>query len=519
MLEIRGLHKSYGAPVLTGIDLDIRAGEVHALLGANGAGKSTLARIVCGLDGPDAGSMRLRGERYAPASKREAERAGVHVVHQELRALDTLSVAENIFLDRLPHRWGLVNRRALHADARAALELVGLTDLDPATALGQLGVGRRQLVEIAGALARPCRLLILDEPTASLSSPEIDTLFAHLDRLRAEGVGLVYISHRMGEIRRIADRVTVLRDGRVVAMRSSAELSADDAVRLMVGGEWSVMTTSADPSTSLGMTTSAAGPRAGRPVGKVMLRVEDLHAGDRVRGVSFEVRRGEILGLSGLVGSGRTELLRAVYGADRAEHGRVMVGDPLVHVHIEGPRDAVRAGIGLIPEDRKAHGLLLARPVRLNTTLGRLTTVARRSGWIDATAERRLAIDLCDRLGVRRTSVEQPVAELSGGNQQKVVIARWLARDCDVLLFDEPTRGIDVAARETVYRLLEELASAGKALVVASSEVEELVTLCDRIAVLSAGRLAAVFERGDWTQERIMAAAFSGHLSSDGRVA
>ena len=497
LLQIRGLHKRYAAPVLLDVDLALQPGEVHALVGANGAGKSTLARIVSGLTAPNAGAMRLEGRPYAPRSKAEAERAGVQMVMQELSLVGTLSVAENLFIDRLPRRLGFVDYARLHAMAREALAAVGLDAIDPAMPVSRLGVGQQQLVEIAAALARPCRLLLLDEPTAALTDPEIDLLFAHIRRLKAEGVGVIYVSHRMEELRRITDRVTVLRDGRVVETQPTADLPLDRIVELMVGREL--------------VEQVDLGERA---VGPVALRVEGLRRGDAVRDVSFEVRRGENLGLAGLVGSGRTETVRALFGADRPDAGRVFLGDDPAPVAITEPRDAVRAGIGMIPEDRKQQGLLLTQPVRVNATLARLDAVTRR-GWIDPARERATAERLSRDLAVQSASVEQPVLELSGGNQQKVVLGRWLLRDSDVLLFDEPTRGIDVGAKQTVYRLLGELAARGKALVVVSSELRELMAVCDRIAVMSDGALVATFARGDWTEDRIMAAALSGYLHRD----
>ena len=495
LLQIRGLHKRYAVPALIDFSLDLHAGEVHALIGANGAGKSTLARVVSGLASADAGEMRLDGAVFAPATKVEAERAGVHIVQQELTLLPTLSVAENLFLNRLPRRrLGLIDYRRLHREAVTALHAVGLDAIDPRAPAGDLGIGRQQLVAIAAALAQPCRILILDEPTAALTDAEIEILFTHVARLRRESVAIVYVSHRMDEIRRIADRVSVLRDGRLVETGSAAELSVERAIQLMVGRD----------------TLAAAGTR--RNVGEVALEVQGLRRGPLVRDISFVVRHGEILGIAGLVGSGRTELLRAIHGADRPEAGRVLVdGVPLA---ARQPRDAVRAGIGFVPEDRQRQGLLAPQPVRVNMTLARLRAVTRRGLWIDRRRERKTAADLQQLLDVRCASVEQPIAELSGGNQQKALIARWMLRDCRVLLFDEPTRGIDVHARQTVYGLMGELAARGKAVVVVSSELEELLAICDRIAVLSAGRLVSTFGRGDWSQDRILAAAFSGHATS-----
>jgi len=493
LLQVTRLQKSYNVPVLVDFSFAVEHGEVHALVGSNGAGKSTFARILSGLAARDGGEIELEGRPYTPNSKREAERAGVIIVLQELNVIGTMSIAENIFLNRLPRRNGFLRFASLHEEARKALARVGLGEVDPSTPAGFLGVGQQQLVEIAGALSQNCRLFILDEPTAALTDPEIERLFGNIRRLQKDGVGIIYISHRMDEIRRIADRITIMRDGRAVATYNASEATPAELVRKMVGHDLPERKTAVE-----------------RPMEEVALRVRNLRAGERVRGVSFEVRRGEILGIAGLIGSGRTETLRAIFGADAKESGEILVGgQPVV---ILNPSDALRAGIGLVPEDRKRDGLLLPQSIRVNTTLSTIARHAHKGGWLDASAETKTTDSFCARLQVCCTSTEQPVSELSGGNQQKVVIARWLARDCRILLFDEPTRGIDVAAKDVIYQLLRDLAGESKAIVVVSSELIELMALCDRILVLSHGQIKGEFTPDDWTQEKITRAAFSGYL-------
>jgi ribose transport system ATP-binding protein len=499
LLTATGIDKAFpGVQALAHVDFDLRAGEVHALVGENGAGKSTLTRILAGVEAPDGGGMRLADRPYSPRSRTDAERQGVRMVMQELNLIGNLTVAENVFLERLPQRFGFIRYARLHQAAREAMEKVGLADVDPSTPVRTLGVGRQQMVEIAAGLSRRCRVLALDEPTASLTASEVELLFTQVRRLKAEGVGIIYISHRIEEVLSIADRVTILRDGKVVGTQATKEVDPDTVIRMMVGRD-----------------LGHEGPAPGGERGALALRVAGLCRGDKVKDVSFEAYRGEILGGAGLMGSGRTETMRAIFGADPPEAGAVYLHGSRKPARIRTPSDAVRQGIALLTEDRKEQGLFLSLPVRANVSITRLGRLSR-LGWIDPLQEQRIARQYVDSLGIKCWSVEQAVAQLSGGNQQKVVIAKWLFRDCDILIFDEPTRGIDVGAKFEIYRMLHDLARQGKAILFVSSDLKELMAVCHRILVMSAGRVAGSFARGQWTQEAIMAAAFSEYIKTAG---
>jgi len=472
LLSAHGLDKRFpGVRALCSVDFDLAEGEVHALVGENGAGKSTLVSIIAGIGRSDAGRMELMNTAYRPAGRAEAEARGVRMVMQELHLISNLSIAENIFIEKLPSRFGFVAYDRLNRAATELMERVGLGDVDPSLPVKELGVGQQQMVEIAAGLSRSCRVLALDEPTASLTDSETELLFTQIKKLKSQGVGIIYISHRIEEVMRIADRVTVLRDGKVVATAPRGELNTDRVVRLMVGRDLEARHHGRDAKT-----------------GQVGLRVVGLNVAKKVRNVSFEVRRGEILGVAGLMGSGRTETMRAVFGADRPQSGQVFVGRSSRPARIRCPRDAVRHGIALLTEDRKQQGLLMTMPVRANISLTRLRAVSR-FGRMNFSQERDVARRYVKALSVRCSSTEQTAGELSGGNQQKIVIAKWLFRDPDVLIFDEPTRGIDVG------------------IVFVSSDLKELMALCDRIMVMSAGMVTGIFEPDQWSREKIMAAA------------
>jgi ribose transport system ATP-binding protein len=501
LLVATGITKTFpGVQALRQVDFDLRAGEVHALVGENGAGKSTLTRILAGLERPDAGEMSLVGQAYSPRSRAEAETLGVRMVMQELNLVGNLTVAENIFIERLPSRLGFIDYRRLHESAREAMARVGLDDVDPATPVKSLGVGRQQMVEIAAGLSRRCRVLALDEPTASLTDSEVQRLFSQIRRLQAEGVGIIYISHRIEEVLSIADRVTVLRDGQIVGTQATKGVGPEAVIRMMVGRD---------------LGDECLAPRGSR--GTIALRVVRLSCGPRVRDVSFEAYRGEVLGVAGLMGSGRTETMRAIFGADAPDSGGVYLHGREEPARIRKPSDAVRQGIALLTEDRKEQGLFLSLPVRANISITKLAALSS-LGWIRSARERQVARRYAESLGVKCWSVEQTVGQLSGGNQQKVVIAKWLYRDCDILIFDEPTRGIDVGAKFEIYRLLANLAGRGKAILLVSSDLKELMAVCNRILVMSAGRVAGAFERDNWSQEAIMNAAFSGYVQTSGGV-
>lgn len=503
LLATRGLDKQFAAPVLRGVDFTLNRGEIHALMGSNGAGKSTLCNIIAGIHQPSGGSLLLEGGRYQPASIRDAEAAGVRMVMQELNLFPNLSIAENLCFRQLGNRAGIINRHTLRARAREALARLQLDDLDPDLPVAALGVGKQQLVEIARVLAQPVKLLILDEPTAALTDPQIDQLFLQLDALRQSGVGVIYISHRMSEIQRVADRVSVLRDGVLVATETARDLDIDRLVHLMAGPAMVHV-----PAT--GATPGPSGAKSRPPPGAVALRLEAFGRRGAFSDINLELHRGEVLGIGGLIGAGRTELLRALFGADSADSGWLRLpADGFSHRHrFRSPRQAIAAGIGLVVEDRKGQGLLLDKSIAMNISLGKLPQLHNGLGVVDDTAITRNCEQLCDTLEVKRDSLAQAVNQLSGGNQQKVLIARWLLQDLDIVLFDEPGRGVDARAKLRIQQLIRELAARGKAVVVVSSETEELLALSDRVIVLSNGRLAGEFDANTVTEEDLLAASF-----------
>jgi ribose transport system ATP-binding protein len=489
LVSLRGLCKSFaGVQALDKVAFELRAGEVHALMGENGAGKSTLMKVLAGVHARDAGEIEIEGRPVDIASPRDAQALRIGIVHQELNLMRHLSAAQNIYIGREPRRGlGLfLDEERLNADARRLFERLNL-DLDPRTRVADLTVARQQMVEIAKALSFDSKVLIMDEPTAALNAREVADLFRVVRQLRGEGVGIVYISHRMDELQQIADRVTVMRDGRTIATVAMQDTSVAAIIHMMVGRALEENLRGSPPDTARN---------------EVALEVRRLRRGSAVRDVSFRVRKGEILGFAGLMGAGRTEVARAVFGADPIDGGEILVhGRP---VRIRTPRDAVTHGIGYLSEDRKQFGLATAMDVQANIAMPSLSRLLRLGTFIDAAAIARAADGYVRRLGIRTPSVAQPVKLLSGGNQQKVVIAKWLLRDCDILFFDEPTRGIDVGAKAEIHKLIDALAAQGKAIVVISSELPEILRLSHRVVVMCEGRVTGEQGAHEATQESIM---------------
>jgi len=484
-LEFRGLTKRFpGVLALDGVSFSIARGTCHALIGENGAGKSTLGKILAGVYTADSGQLLLDGQPIAPASPLAARELGIAMVHQELAFCPNLSVAENLCLGDLPRRAGFVDRAALRARARAMLATVG-ADIDPDTLIGTLSTGREQLVQIAAAVGTGAQIIVMDEPTRSLSAAETADLFRLVRELKSRGLTLIYVSHRMEELFALCDNITVLRDGRHIATEPIPATAPARVVTQMIGRELRVHTPA----------------HLAREPGPIRLAATALASPGKFSDINLTVRAGEIVGLAGIVGAGRSEVVLALFGLDPAVTGKITVNDralPLASLEA-----ALAAGLGLVPEDRKRQGLVLGLNCRENISLAALPLLTA-FGFVRRAAERSLAQRYVQRLRVKTPSLETITAGLSGGNQQKIALAKWLARDCDVLLVDEPTRGVDVGAKAEIYSLLDELACEGKALLVVSSELPELIGLCRRILVMRAGRLAGEVPRESFTEAALM---------------
>ena len=489
ILRMEGIDKSFtGVHALKGVDFDLQKGEVHALMGENGAGKSTLMKILTGIYAKDAGTITYEGAAVEFKTPKEAQDAGIAIVHQELNMMNHLTVAQNIFIGREAMSGRIINDKKMNEDAAALFRRLNIK-IDPAAVMGDLTVGKQQMCEIAKAISREVKLIVFDEPTAALTDAEIEELFKIIRDLRERGLGIIYISHRMDEIKVITDRVTVMRDGEYVGTLITKDCSKEDIINMMVG-----RVIYEEPKQKSMVAQDAP----------VVLSVRHLNAGKLVRDVSFDLHKGEILGFAGLMGAGRTETARAIFGADPVESGEIYMNGK--QVQIKCPKDAVAAGIGYLSEDRKRYGIILDKTITENSTMATMEEY-QKGVFIDKKKERQVTESYVKKLKTKTPTVDAAVGNLSGGNQQKVVIAKWLVRDCEVLIFDEPTRGIDVGAKSEIYHLMNELAAAGKAIIMISSELPEVLRMSDRIMVMCEGRITGEIPIEEASQASIMTAA------------
>ena len=495
----KGICKSFAMPVLRDVDLEIPPGCVHGLVGENGAGKTTLAKIIVGLESADVGSLLLDGQPYLPANTADSLGAGVAICAQELSLVDDLSIAENILLHTSTSSSARIRRKSADQRAQSLLDLIRLEHTPPRTRVGTLSLAEKQLVEIAKTLATDAKLLVLDEPTSALTAPQAERLHAILREKARDGVAVIYISHRLGDVLTVCDRVSVLRDGKVRLTRDSDTLSERALIREMAGAD----------------ADFHAPPPSDENSAPLHLSVESLRTTKLPHPISFNCRRGEILGIAGLAGSGRTELLNAIFGLDKRLAGAVKVHTRGGTIETQSPRQAIKCGIGLVAEDRSRDGVFRDQGLAFNVTVAGLGRISGRTGRLIRSKETSAVGELIRALRIRSDGVDQKMRELSGGNQQKAMLARWLHCAAQLLLLDEPTRGVDVSAKLAIHEELVRLRDAGITVVAVSSELEELQNLCDRILVLSKRKLVAEFHRGNWSQQEILAAAFSEYARED----
>ncbi|MFI3168512.1 MAG: sugar ABC transporter ATP-binding protein [Faecalibacterium sp.] len=486
ILTMKGIDKSFpGVHALDMVDLEVRTHEVLALMGENGAGKSTLMKVLTGIYTKDKGTITYEGKEIVFANPREAQHAGIVIVHQELNMMGHLTVAQNIFIGREPKRGFIIDDAKMNADAAKLFEQLNI-DIDPTETMNNLTVGKQQMCEIAKAISHKAKVIVFDEPSAALTESEINQLFVIINDLREKGMAIVYISHRMDEIKRITDRVTVMRDGTYVGTLITKDSTKDDIIQMMVG-----RVIFEDPKTV----------NAAADVEEIVLKVENLNAGRLVKDVSFELKKGEILAFSGLMGAGRTETVRAIFGADPKQSGTVTINGKLVN--IKTPADAVANGLSYLSEDRKRYGIVVGKSVAENSTITCLDKFCK-GLFIDKAKERAIAEEYVEAMKTKTPTVDQLVVNLSGGNQQKVVISKWLIGDADILIFDEPTRGIDVGAKQEIYELMNKLVKEGKSIIMVSSEMTEVLRMSDRIVVMCEGKITGILDISEASQEKVM---------------